>query len=59
MNSGSQSHLLLKEVTVNATRGMNLKGITNKWREMNLKALLMDKNKGDPGLNWGSVSRNI
>ena len=34
-------------------------GHTNKWREMNLKALLMEKNKGDAGLNWGSISRNI
>ena len=34
-------------------------GHTNKWREMNLKALLTEKNKGDAGLNWGSISRNI
>ena len=27
LKSGSRSHLLLREVTLNATRGMNLKGI--------------------------------
>ena len=34
-------------------------GHTNKWRQMNLKALLMEKKKGDAGLNRGSISRNI
>lgn len=33
-------------------------GHTNTWREMNLKALFMEGNKGDAGLDSGSVSRN-
>ena len=39
---------------------MEFEGHTNKWGEKNLKALIMKKKKkGDAGLNWGSVSRNI
>ena len=34
-------------------------GHTNTWKEMNLKALLMEVNRGDAGLDLGSVSRNI
>lgn len=55
---GSQSHLLLREDSKCYKRN-EFEGHTNKWREMNLKALLTEKNKGDAGLNWGSISKNI
>ena len=45
--------MLLRQVTLNTT-GDEFEGHTNKWREKNLKALIIiKKKKGNAGLHWG------